>query len=105
MGPRRRAKASRLAYMKKEEARPRRELAPTDFLKKASPGRRIRVYQDQEIIYSQQSPADCVFFLQSGMVKLTMVAKAHRKIVMLALLRAGDVFGEACLEKQTHRMC
>ena len=83
---------------------PKRNLTPTAFLQQAGPGRSIRAYRDKEVVYSQEGPADAVFYLKSGMVKLTMVSERSRKKAVLAILKAGELFGEGCLEKQTHRV-
>ncbi|MDP9268745.1 MAG: cyclic nucleotide-binding domain-containing protein [Acidobacteriota bacterium] len=77
---------------------------PAAFLEQAGPGRSIRAYRDKEAIYSQGGPADAVFFLQNGMVKLTMGSKHRRKKAVLAVLYKGDLFGEGCLGRELHRM-
>jgi len=77
---------------------------PTAFLKHAGPGKTIRAYRDKEVIYSQGSPADAVFYVQSGLVKLTIVSKRGRKKAVLALLQEGDFFGEGSLGTQLRRM-
>lgn len=74
------------------------------YLKPPGPGRSIRVYGDDEVVYSQGGPADAVFYLQSGMVKLTMVSKGRRKKAVLAVLQEGDLFGEGCLGRQRQRI-
>ena len=84
--------------------KPKRGLTPIAFLKQAGPGRSIRVYRNNKGIYSQESPADAVFYLQSGMVKLTVVSKHRRKKAVLALLQEGDVFGEGCLGREPQRI-
>jgi CRP-like cAMP-binding protein len=83
---------------------PKPDLIYPAFLQRAGPGRHIRVYRDKEVVYSQESPADAVFYLQSGMVKLTMVSKCGGKKAVLALLQRGDLFGEGCLAKYGQRM-
>ena len=41
-------------------------------------------------------PADAVYYIRRGTVKLTAVSKAGREVVV-GLLKAGDFFGEGCL--------
>jgi len=82
----------------------KRNRIATSFLLEAGPGRTIRVYRDKEVVYSQGSQANALFFLQSGMVKLTTVSKDRRKKAVLAILQEGDLFGEGCLGPQTRQM-
>ena len=84
--------------------KPRSGLPPTVFLKQAGPGRSIRVYRDKEVAYLQGSLANAVFYVQSGMVKLTVVSKRGRKKAVLSLLQEGDFFGEDCLGREHKRM-
>ena len=79
-------------------------LTPTVFLKQAGPGRSIRVYRDKEAAYLQGSPANAVFYIQSGMVKLTVASRRDRRKAVLAVLQEGDFFGEGCLGSERRRM-
>src|SRR5579859_216542 len=79
-------------------------LVPTAFLKQAGSGKSIRVYRNNEVIYLQGDPADALFYLQSGMVKLTVASKRGRKKAVLAVLQEGNFFGEGCLGIQLRRM-
>jgi CRP/FNR family cyclic AMP-dependent transcriptional regulator len=54
-------------------------------------------YQDQQIIYTQGDPADAVFYIVSGAVKVTIISE-HGKEAIIAILGAGDFFGEGCLD-------
>ncbi len=47
-------------------------------------------------LYSQGDDADCLYYLQKGQVRLTVVS-AHGKEATIALLEAGDFCGEGCL--------
>lgn len=85
--------------------KPKSGLTPTVFLKQAGPGRNIRLYQDKEVAYLQGSPANAVFYIQSGMVKLTVASnRGRKKKAVLAVLQAGDLFGEGCLGSERRRM-
>jgi CRP/FNR family transcriptional regulator, cyclic AMP receptor protein len=74
------------------------------FLQQAGPGKTIMVYRDKEVLYSQQSPADAIFYLQSGLAKLTIATRARRKKAVVAILQAGDIFGECSLGIRAHRI-
>jgi CRP/FNR family cyclic AMP-dependent transcriptional regulator len=84
--------------------KPKRGLRFTPFLTEAGPARSIRVYRNKEVIYLQGSPADAVFYLQSGMVKLTVATEHRGKKAVLAVLEEGDFFGEGCLGRERHRV-
>src|SRR5207249_2473359 len=47
-------------------------------------------------VFSQGEPANCMYFIRTGKVKLT-VASARGKNAVLALLGLRDFFGEGCL--------
>ena len=67
------------------------------LLRRAGPGTSIRVYGDKEVIYSQDHSADAIFYIQSGIVKLTVGTGRARRRAVLAILPNGAVFGEGCL--------
>jgi CRP-like cAMP-binding protein len=54
-------------------------------------------------VFSQGDPADAVFYIQSGKVKLTVVS-TNGKHAVIALLEQGDFLGEGCLASQPLRM-
>ena len=74
------------------------------FRKKFRDGMTARTYRDNEIIFSQGDPADAVFYIQSGTVKLTVVS-TRRKKAIIAFLQRGSFFGEGCLGGQAQRIC
>jgi CRP/FNR family transcriptional regulator, cyclic AMP receptor protein len=67
-----------------------------DFLSKTGLGKSILQYPAGGVIFSQGAPADAVFYLQKGRVKLTVVSK-QGKGAIVALLTEGDFLGEACI--------
>jgi CRP-like cAMP-binding protein len=66
-------------------------------------GRSAASYQRKEVIFSQGDPADAVFYVQKGRVKLTVVSKQGKEAIV-ALLSADEFFGEGCLAGQQLRM-
>ncbi|MGP8083064.1 MAG: Crp/Fnr family transcriptional regulator, partial [Terracidiphilus sp.] len=66
---------------------------PEVFLAKAGLGRRIVRVNPKEAFFSQGDAADCVFYLQSGRAKLTVISKEGKEAT-IALLKAGDFVGE-----------
>jgi CRP-like cAMP-binding protein len=76
---------------------------PEAFLAKVGKGRTLGHYTKNQKVFSQGEPADAVFYIQSGRVKLTVVSKQGKEAVV-AILGAGDFFGEGCLAGQPRRM-
>ena len=76
---------------------------PHLFLTKLTAGKTRREYPDKQAIFSQGDPADGVFYIQSGKVKLTAVSKRGKEAVV-AILPEGSFFGEGCLAGQSVRM-
>ena len=60
-------------------------------------------YSKSETIFSQGDPADNVFYIQKGKVKLAVVSNAGREAV-IAVLDAGDFLGEECLTGRPLRL-
>jgi CRP-like cAMP-binding protein len=63
------------------------------FLAEAGLGRRIVQVKPRRAFFSQGDPADCVFYLQSGRAKLTVLSESGKEAT-IALLAAGDFVGE-----------
>jgi CRP/FNR family transcriptional regulator, cyclic AMP receptor protein len=76
---------------------------PKSFLAKVGEGRSIGEYRKGAIVAAQGDPADAVFYIQSGKVKLTVVSEQGKEAVV-AMLGTNDFFGEGCLAGQTRRI-
>ena len=76
---------------------------PAAFISKIGKGKTIREYQNKQVVFSQGDPADAVYFLQRGRVKLTVVS-THGKEAIIGVLESGSFFGEGCLAGQPLRM-
>ena len=86
-------------------ANPRPECAsfnPKTFLETPGKGKKLRTYRKNEVVFRQGDPADTVFYIKKGRVKLSVLSPAGKEAVT-ALLGAGDFLGEACLSSQTQR--
>jgi CRP-like cAMP-binding protein len=66
------------------------------LLKQAGAESTLAKHRRKEIIFSQGSRADTVFYLQRGRVKLSVVSKQGKEAV-IGILSAGCFFGEGCL--------
>ena len=73
------------------------------FLARVGDGRSVNDYRPHESVFSQGEPADAVFHIQKGKVKVTVVSEQGKEAVV-AMLGIGDFFGEACLAGQVQRV-
>ena len=76
---------------------------PKSFLAKVGDGRSISRYRKDQIAFSQGDPADAVFYIQKGKVKITVVSE-QRKEAVVAILGTNEFFGEGCLVGQVQRI-
>jgi CRP/FNR family transcriptional regulator, cyclic AMP receptor protein len=54
-------------------------------------------------IFQQGNPADALFYIRCGKVKLSVISQQGKEAIV-AILNAGEFFGEGCLAGQTVRM-
>jgi CRP/FNR family transcriptional regulator, cyclic AMP receptor protein len=76
---------------------------PKVFLATADGGRILSSYRKDEVIFSQGKPADSVFYIQKGKVKITVVSQQGKEAVV-AVLGPDEFCGEGCLTGQPRRM-
>lgn len=76
---------------------------PKVFLSKVNGGRTISKYRKNQIVYRQGDPADSVFYIQAGKAKKTVISEQGKEAVV-AVLGAGDFFGEGCLAGEALRL-
>jgi CRP/FNR family cyclic AMP-dependent transcriptional regulator len=84
-------------------AKKRRGFDPHVFLATIGEGRKVVPFQKKQTIFVQGDPADAVFYLQNGKIKLTVVSKTGKEAT-IGILGPGDFFGEASLAGQALRM-
>ena len=73
------------------------------FLESAGVARKVVAFRRGEVIYTQGDLCESVLYIQAGGVKLSVLSKTGREAVV-AMLGAGDFFGEGCLAGQPVRM-
>src|ERR1700674_2914131 len=76
---------------------------PRSFLAKVGKGKTHIDFPKGQKVFSQGDAAQAIFYLQKGKVKLTVVSQQGKEAV-IAILGAGDFFGEGCLAGQPLRM-
>ena len=87
--------------MKRQKKKP--PFDPKAFLSKVNGGRTQSAYRKNQVVYQQGDPADSVFYMQTGKAKVTALSKQGKEAV-IAVLGAGDFFGEGCLAGQALRL-
>ena len=73
------------------------------FLSKVGKGRTILPCGKSHVIFRQGDPAEAVFYVQNGRVKLTVVSERGKEAV-IAVLSPDSFFGEGCLNGQALRL-
>jgi CRP/FNR family transcriptional regulator, cyclic AMP receptor protein len=76
---------------------------PREFLSKVGGGRTISPYRTNQRIFSHGEPADCVFYILKGEIKVTVLSAQGREAVV-ALLGKDEFCGEGCLAGQKLRI-
>jgi CRP/FNR family cyclic AMP-dependent transcriptional regulator len=81
----------------------RQSFDPKSLLAKVGEGQSVRKYRENEVVFSQGDPADAVFFIMRGKVKVTVVSEQGKEAVV-AILGPDDFLGEGCLAGQPRRI-
>src|ERR1700746_1575542 len=80
-----------------------REFDPEALLATVGEGRRARLFPKKQTIFAQGDPADALFYLQTGKVKLAVVSKTGKEAT-IGILSGKSFFGEGSLAGQARRM-
>jgi CRP-like cAMP-binding protein len=73
------------------------------YLAARSPVRRVVKYRRGQVIFSQGDAANDIRYVQKGAIKLTVLSRKGKEAVV-AMLAAGDFFGEGVLAGQSVRI-
>jgi CRP-like cAMP-binding protein len=76
---------------------------PVAFIEAGGAGRTIATYRKGQQIFSQGSSSEVLFYLIRGKVKILVLSEQGKEAV-IAVLEAGEFFGEGCLTGQTRRL-
>jgi CRP-like cAMP-binding protein len=76
--------------------------APEAILARLNGGNLEARFRKDHVVYSQGDPADRVFYVHSGSVKVTVVSGSGKEAVV-AILSSGSFCGEECLTG--HELC
>jgi CRP/FNR family transcriptional regulator, cyclic AMP receptor protein len=69
---------------------------PLAFLAKVGKGKAITKFRKGQVVFSQGEPAEAVFYIQKGRIKLIVVSEQGKEAVV-GILGPGQFFGEGCL--------
>ena len=84
-------------------AKKSREFEPEALLATIGEGRKAMLFPKKRTIFAQGNPADAVFYLQAGKVKLAVVSKTGKEAT-IGILSDKSFFGEGSLAGQALRM-
>jgi CRP/FNR family transcriptional regulator, cyclic AMP receptor protein len=73
------------------------------FLAKVGVGKSILRFNKDQTVFVQGEPADTVFFIQKGKVKLAVLSDQGKEAVV-GLLEPGQFFGEGCMNGHKLRL-
>jgi CRP/FNR family transcriptional regulator, cyclic AMP receptor protein len=73
------------------------------FLATVGAGRSITNWNKGQVIFAQGDPADALFYIQKGKVKVMTLSRQGKEAVV-AIIGEGDFFGEGCLAGQRLRI-
>ena len=74
------------------------------FSSGAGLGGKVTRYREKQTVYTQGAPANSLYYIQEGTVRLT-TRTDHQPSAVVAILGANDIFGELCLAGYPLRMC
>jgi CRP/FNR family transcriptional regulator, cyclic AMP receptor protein len=76
---------------------------PAAFLQTIAKGRHLATHAINQVVFAQGDPADTVFYIKKGKIKVTVVSQ-HGKEAIVAVLGADEFMGEGCLIGQPKRL-
>ena len=85
------------------KAKRRRPFNVETFLATVDGGRTVSKYRTNQMVFSQGDPADSVFYIQEGKVKVCVVSERGKEAVV-AMHGKKEFFGEGCLSGQPRRL-
>ena len=78
-------------------------LSAESFPEQTGKGRSTAKYRKNQVVFSQGDPANAVFYIQKGKLKVTVVSDRGKEAVA-AILGPNEFFGEACMTGQILRL-
>ena len=85
------------------EPKVRRGFDAAMYLESTGPARKVVQYRKGEVVFAQGELGDDVRYIQKGTIKLSVLSRIGKEAVV-AMLTAGDFFGEGALAGQDVRI-
>ena len=76
---------------------------PNALLARVNGGKTVSSYRRKQVVFAQGSPADVVYYVQKGRVRLSVVSNQGKEAVV-GFVMPDMFFGEGCLAGQQLRM-
>ena len=76
---------------------------PKVFLATVGHGRTVTKHRKGDMVFQQADPADAVFYIRKGKIKIVVASKQGKEAVV-AMLGADEFLGEGCLTGQPLRL-
>ena len=73
------------------------------YLAEGNGDRVVSTFRTNQVVFSQGDPANSVFYIQSGRIKVTVLSEQGKEAVV-AFLGVDEFFGEGCLTGQPQRL-
>jgi CRP/FNR family transcriptional regulator, cyclic AMP receptor protein len=80
-----------------------RRFDPAIYLSTVAKGRSISTHRKGDEFFVQGDPANAIFYIKKGKVKITVVSKQGKEAVV-ALMSTDEFFGEGCMIGQPRRL-
>jgi CRP/FNR family cyclic AMP-dependent transcriptional regulator len=81
----------------------RDDFDPQAFLAKVGEGKTVSTFRKNETVFSQGDPADTIFYIRKGRVKVVVLSEQGKEAVV-GIFEAGQFFGEGCLNGNLPRI-
>src|SRR5271169_6122995 len=76
---------------------------PKEFLAKVGEGKTIVRYRKDQVVFAQGDPADTIYYVQRGRLKVVVISEQGKEAVV-GILEAGQFFGEGCMNGHSVRI-
>lgn len=88
--------------MRTDAGQEKAPVRPAGLSRVGTRGKRIVIYAEKEVIFSQGDPCDSVMYLRRGGIQISVLSHVG-KVAIVALV-AGDFLGEGPLAEQPVRL-
>ena len=76
---------------------------PQEYLAKVGEGKAIVQYHKDQVVFAQGDPADAIYYLQKGRLKVVVLSEQGKEAVV-GILEPGQFFGEGCMNGHSIRI-